>query len=222
MKWTQEEIDLSLKLLKEGKSYKEIKEIINKSENSIRNKMAEFGEKSSMYFIKKPLVEKNCLECNSPYYDLDSRQNRKFCSQSCNAAYNNKKRGCKIHEIKECINCGEKTKNKFCSKECYIFYINEEIKNKIENNSEMFHESTVKRYLMKKYGEKCMECNWDKKHPITGKVPIQLEHIDGNFENNKLENLKLLCPSCHSLTLTFGALNKGNGRPKERNRNKKK
>ena len=39
-----------------------------------------------------------------------------------------------------------------------------------------------------------------------------MEHIDGNSENNNIENLELLCPNCHSLTPTFGALNKGKGR----------
>lgn len=57
-----------------------------------------------------------------------------------------------------------------------------------------------------------MKCGWSKINPTTGKVPIQLEHIDGNSENNSLDNLKLLCPNCHSLTSTYGALNKGNGR----------
>jgi 5-methylcytosine-specific restriction endonuclease McrA len=57
-----------------------------------------------------------------------------------------------------------------------------------------------------------MECQWNKKHKITNKVPIQLEHIDGDSKNNSLDNLKLLCPNCHSLTDTYGALNKGKGR----------
>lgn len=57
-----------------------------------------------------------------------------------------------------------------------------------------------------------MLCGWNEVHTITGKVPIQMEHIDGNSTNNRLENLKLLCPNCHSLTPTYGALNKGSGR----------
>ena len=56
-----------------------------------------------------------------------------------------------------------------------------------------------------------MDCGWSQVHSITNKVPIQLEHIDGNSDNNKLSNLKLLCPNCHSLTPTYGALNKNNG-----------
>jgi hypothetical protein len=38
------------------------------------------------------------------------------------------------------------------------------------------------------------------------------DHIDGNWRNNTEENLRLLCPNCDSLTHTFSALNKGNGR----------
>jgi hypothetical protein len=206
MKWKEEEIEKAISLLREGKSYKEISIVLNKTEGSIRNKLNQHGEKSSTYFVKKSLVNKNCLECNSVYSDLDSRQNRKFCSQSCNATYNNKIRGCKTHSIKLCI-CGSETKKKFCSRECYNYFVKNEIINSIENK-ENFNERTIKKYLINKYGEKCMECGWNKIHPITGKVPIQLEHIDGNSTNNDLGNLKLLCPNCHSLTETFGALNK--------------
>jgi len=70
---------------------------------------------------------------------------------------------------------------------------------------------TIKRYLIKKYGDKCMICGWNEKNVVTGRCPIELEHIDGNSENNNLNNLKLLCPNCHSLTETFKALNRGNG-----------
>ena len=33
-------------------------------------------------------------------------------------------------------------------------------------------------------------------------IPIELDHIDGNHYNNALENLRLLCPNCHSQTPT--------------------
>ena len=39
-----------------------------------------------------------------------------------------------------------------------------------------------------------MDCGWCEKNIVTNKVPIELEHIDGNSENNSLDNLKLLCP----------------------------
>ena len=70
----------------------------------------------------------------------------------------------------------------------------------------------IKRFLLEKYGEKCSLCGWNKKNPSTGRVPIEVDHLDGNADNNYVENVRLLCPNCHALTPSFRNLNKGNGR----------
>jgi hypothetical protein len=36
---------------------------------------------------------------------------------------------------------------------------------------------------------------------------LQLDHIDGDEANNLLENLRILCPNCHSQTPTYGSKN---------------
>lgn len=38
-------------------------------------------------------------------------------------------------------------------------------------------------------------------------IPLELDHIDGNSENNSLNNLRLLCPNCHALTETYRGKN---------------
>lgn len=121
-----------------------------------------------------------------------------------------------------CIVCGNKLgKNatKFCSATCHqkSCYQSRVDKWKAGLLSGLKGEEVcgwVKRYLVEKHGNKCSipECGWSKVNPTTGKVPIQVDHIDGNFRNNAEENLRLLCPNCHSLTSTFGSLNKGRGR----------
>ncbi len=70
----------------------------------------------------------------------------------------------------------------------------------------------IKRYMIEKYGEECVKCGWAERNKFTNKIPLQLNHKDGNWKNNIPENLELLCPNCHSLTEHFGGRNKGNGR----------
>ena len=70
----------------------------------------------------------------------------------------------------------------------------------------------IKRYLRKKYGNKCQLCRWSKINLLTGKVPLVADHIDGNWRNNKEENLRLICPNCDSLLPTYAGLNRGKGR----------
>ena len=43
-------------------------------------------------------------------------------------------------------------------------------------------------------------------------IPLLADHIDGNWRNNVENNLRLLCPNCDSLSPTYAALNRGNGR----------
>jgi len=60
----------------------------------------------------------------------------------------------------------------------------------------------VKKRFIEKYGEKCQECGWNKKHPKTNRRLIQFHKLDedkGYVENN----ITLLCPNCHSLTDSF-------------------
>ena len=40
-------------------------------------------------------------------------------------------------------------------------------------------------------------------------TPIELDHIDGNHNNNNLDNLRILCPNCHAQTDNYRGKNKG-------------
>lgn len=106
----------------------------------------------------------------------------KFCSCKCNSEY---KHRIYIEEWKAGRNDGSKSGGANVS----------------------YH---IRGYLFEKYGNKCSRCGWNTPNPFTGKVILEIEHIDGNSTNNKEENLDLICPNCHSLTSTYKALNKGN------------
>lgn len=72
----------------------------------------------------------------------------------------------------------------------------------------------LRRYLIELHNNQCCKCKWKEVNVTTGKVPLEVNHIDGNFRNNDESNLEILCPNCHSLTPTYRALNMGNGRPR--------
>lgn len=79
-----------------------------------------------------------------------------------------------------------------------------------------FPKSWVRPLLIELFGNQChvIDCGWSKVHPLTGKVPLQLERIDGNPRNNFKDNLMMMCAACHSLTSTYCGLNTANSRSK--------
>lgn len=63
----------------------------------------------------------------------------------------------------------------------------------------------VERHNVVEY--KCQTCGCDG-HWQNGIISLELDHIDGNNSNNKIENLRYLCPNCHALTETYRGKNK--------------
>lgn len=125
--------------------------------------------------------------------------------------------------MKCCLHCVKALTNKrstYCSIKCqndfaYSEYIREwklglqdGSRGKVTRNFS-YH---VIRYLREHSNNRCLLCGWDKVHPITGRVPLEIDHLDGDSNNNSPGNLRMLCPNCHSLTANYRNLNAGKGR----------
>lgn len=116
--------------------------------------------------------------------------------------------------------CGRSKINKYCDNKCQgVFkWLNETIP-RIERG-DCTHNSNVilKKYLGEKHGEKCQDCGQNNIHNNKPLV-LQLDHIDGDSDNNNLSNLRLLCPNCHTQTDNFGSKGQGNRYKKITKRN---
>jgi hypothetical protein len=86
--------------------------------------------------------------------------------------------------------------------------------------SEIRTDGCRKRRLIAERGSTCEVCElgeW-----MQNPMPIEIDHIDGNPQNNVRENLRLICPNCHAQTDTYKGRNIGRNGKTERSKKMKK
>lgn len=179
-----------------------------KQECSFRNRIQEYE--------KNPKKCKNC-EKGLPY------ENRHliFCNQACSAIYNNKQR----RNARLCASCGKtlEKQRKFCSKKCsveyrYKEYIQSWLRGEVPGNysNGVGVSKAIHRWVEENQGHVCAICGlheW-----LNQPIPLTLDHIDGNSQNNTPENFRLICSNCDRLQPTWGGHNRGKGRWSRRQR----
>lgn len=154
-----------------------------------------------------------CLKTYRPQERL-----QRFCSKSCSAIHNNPRVKSKPREHVECRFCGTpltKSQSQFCSHMCRV---NLQCYEKRDDWVLGLVDASytdgqlmpwARQLLVEMCGSCCSRCGWGEVNPSTGKAILSVDHVDGNWNNNYCWNLVVLCYNCHTLTPTFGSLNKG-------------
>ena len=148
---------------------------------------------------------KQCLYCNK---DLSyKKRNNKYCNHSCAASKTNQETTKnKQYNCKWC-NSLLKTNKKYCNRQCQTEYRYSKIDN---GEIELLTNNTARKYLVNRRGHFCEICGI--KTWLDKPILLIVDHIDGNSQNNQVDNLRLICSNCDATLPTYKSKNLGSGR----------
>lgn len=169
---------------------------------------------------------KSCHFCCSvmPY----EKRHNKYCNHSCAASYTNKgtvrNESSGSYKKKFCVHCDKETTNtKFCTYKCKADHAWAQRVRQMEESGKLiplnddlygYNPTVAKRYLAMKHGHKCDICGGEEWQGQP--MPLVLDHHNGDPEDHRLNNLRLVCGNCNMQLPTFAGRNFGKGRKKRR------
>lgn len=131
-----------------------------------------------------------CIICNSEAIKYSKHSTKKFCSKECSDIYR-KKLG-QQNAFNKHIKYKEQKQERIDSGDWNLLF-----------------KSEHKDVVLAEQDYKCAICKnsmmWEGKP-----LGFDLDHIDGDRNNNRRSNLRCLCPNCHSQTPTYKSKNTTN------------
>jgi len=159
---------------------------------------------------------KICPKCGKKFDAYSKWGEKKFCSRSCgNSRKFTEESRAKTSATLQKYYSGltlEEKQDKFASARSKYDYDDQQkraketkIMKSWDRPYEEMSREALKKRILHESDYKCECCgisDWQGK-PIT----LEMDHVDGDPNNNRRENLRILCPNCHSQTHTFRAKN---------------
>jgi hypothetical protein len=168
------------------------------------------------------LTPNKCQRCDN-ILSYKQRHN-KFCSHSCSAinSAGRKWKTVKVNKPQNCLHCGKEMlfkryyKKTFCNHTCQRDYQRDLIFKEIDRTgcipTGVRISNIGKSYLISRRGYKCEGIGCGISEWLGKPITLQVDHKNGKSRDNRLINIQLLCPNCHSQTPNFGSKNKNSDR----------
>lgn len=148
---------------------------------------------------------KMCERCNKKHNGKFG--SGRFCSQKCAQTRTRSKEVKKkiSNGVKRYINNNLESLTKTQRKQNALKQIETWNGKVLDENFETLSWGRKRKRIILEQDGKCNKCGNDKW--FNKKLPIEIDHIDGNRKNDKRNNLVGLCPNCHSITDTWRGKN---------------
>jgi len=164
-----------------------------------------------------------CENCNKEHDG--SYGSGRFCSCKCARGFSTKTKRKEINEKvskslkgKSHTIAQQKARKEYLKSDKFKFYVQRKkekhIQKLLDANWNDLNPGQKRERVFYEQNLSCNRCKLSKwqNEPIV----LEIEHKDGNHQNNSRDNLEGLCPNCHSLTDTWRGRNKnGQNSPKQ-------
>ena len=157
-----------------------------------------------------------CENCNIEHNN--NYGSGRFCSEKCARGFSSKEKRLEINKKVSLKLKGRKVGHGFTFghvmqqgyRDKMLVSLNQTYRDKMLNTDCQFLGKKLrKRKVMEEQGNKCALCGipeeWNGKT-----LCLELDHIDGNSDDNTRKNIRIICPNCHSQTPTYKAKNAKN------------